>query len=125
MFSGGLFADIDERLAYERRNPVSSMSWPSQPSVPSQWDDVGRPDIGCGQFGVSTDLWMDSAGSTNSVHLNTRIQMLHPFQRQVQAVPFHRMLGPEFQPVNSFGEGNRQRRMNFQGRAPFEGDVER
>jgi hypothetical protein len=129
MFSGVLFGDIDEGLAYERRNPVS-MSWSSQPSVPSQWDDVGRPHIGCGQLKSAPNLWIDSARGTNSVpvtkvHLSTRIQMLHPFQRQVQGVPFHKMFGPEFQWVNSFGEGNQQRRMNFQGRVPFEGDVER
>jgi hypothetical protein len=97
---------------------------------PSQWNGVGRPHIGCGHLELAHNLWIHSARGTTSVpltevHLNTHIQMLHPGQRQGQGVPFHEMLGPEFQPVNRFGEVNQQRCMNFQSRALLEGDVER
>jgi hypothetical protein len=141
LFSGGCtmdarFGDIDERfpMIYEHKDPTAtSMPWPPHSSRPGkfqpgplQWNDVGHPDMRCGHWELEpNNPWIHSAHERTSVPLTQVRLSSHPGPSQGHGVPFHEMMGPEFQPLNSSGGINQQRPLHPQGHAWFQGDVER
>jgi hypothetical protein len=116
------------------RNPITTLvPLPPQPSMPgkfhpgtSQWKDVGHAHMRGGHWELAPNPWIHNSHGTSSVpltevHLSSHIH-IHPGPSQEQGVPFHEMMGPEFQSAKSFGGINMQRPLHFQG---HEGDVER
>jgi hypothetical protein len=119
-------------MFYNHRNPpATSIPWPPQSSMPGkfqpgplQWNDVGHRDMRCGHPRTHSTHERTSVPLTE-VHLNNHIHLHHPGTSQGHGYPFHEIMGPEFQPVNSSDGINQQRPLHSQGHAWFEGDVER